>query len=70
MPPTAPTAILPPKSVRSMPRNWKRTQPDCRKRCPGGTACCLDSNVYHRLHICQDPACICHSQTRYTAVRA
>lgn len=32
----------------------------CTKSCTGGSACVLDSDVYHTLHCCESPSCACH----------
>ncbi len=32
----------------------------CHRKCPGGQPCVLDSDVYHKMHICDDASCICH----------
>lgn len=37
----------------------------CRRICPGGEDCCLNGQVPHDLHICDDPSCRCHSRERY-----
>ena len=47
----------------------------CRKKCPGGNACCcrtMDGSrrLRHELHICHDATCPCHSAARYAALHA
>lgn len=37
----------------------------CARHCPGGNRCCCDSSVYHKLHICDNGKCPCHSRARY-----
>ena len=37
------------------------------RRCPDGGDCCLNPAVPHSLHICNEPACPCHSEARYRA---
>ena len=36
----------------------------CRAQCPGGNRCqCIG---VHRLHICSNPKCYCHTRERYS----
>jgi hypothetical protein len=42
----------------------------CTARCPGDRPCCLDHNVYHVLHVCDSPDCLCHQKQRYEAKRS
>lgn len=44
------------------PRGWP-----CRQKCPEGSPCCCMtwSGSTHRLHICRNPGCACHSRERY-----
>lgn len=37
----------------------------CNEVCPGGRDCCCDQYTAHRLHICTDPDCYCHTEKRY-----
>ena len=41
----------------------------CRRNCPGGSRCCLDSMVHHKLCVCADERCVCHGAARYEAKR-
>ena len=39
----------------------------CRAQCPGGNRCqCIG---VHKLHICTDPKCYCHTRERYRKER-
>lgn len=57
--------------IATLPSKLKpRPQPGtCRRKCPGDRACVCDSNIYHRLHICRNERCFCHSKSRYEAER-
>lgn len=37
----------------------------CRHSPPCGGICCLDPDVFHTLHSCNDKNCICHSRERF-----
>lgn len=37
----------------------------CRHNCPGGSRCNCNAAIYHKLHICHDQDCVCHSRERY-----
>ena len=41
------------------------TQARCNAHCPEGHACTLRADVPHKMHICSNPACACHSAARY-----
>jgi hypothetical protein len=42
-----------------------RTGTLCSDLCPEGCHCALSGRHAHRLHICSNPDCKCHSQSRY-----
>lgn len=54
--------------------SYKRTVPmmggQCRTLCPGGGECVCNNEHDHRLHICKDPGCYCHSRERYDGLKA
>ena len=41
----------------------------CKRACPEGNKCCLESKIAHVLCICQLEDCACHEQERYQRER-
>jgi hypothetical protein len=48
-----------------LPPQRNREAGRCNDHCPEGHACTLRADVPHKMHICSNPACACHSAARY-----
>lgn len=49
------------------PAHYRRAPSACRRKCPGGNACCCWGHIAHVYHICKDERCQCHANIRFIA---
>ena len=62
-----PVRLVAVKEIQPRPSTAIETAGVCRAQCPGGNRCqCIG---VHKLHICTDPKCYCHTQERYRKER-
>lgn len=43
----------------------RRNPAACQCNCAGGQPCACNDHIGHTVHICKDPACVCHAPAAY-----